>query len=363
MKKKYLLLTALTLSAVAVTAQTPAFANEATANAEEVQAMNRAEERTVVSRYLDTNGNRIIEDVMGNAGQKEIPGYIFKSFAAGVYRGEDGNLFEVYFHTYEKVEEAAVPENTETTTAEDSYSNFISIYTDVNGNMIAPQEKGQAGVKDIPGYRYLNQGAGNYKGQPSFGYVYEKIEEATVPEDKDTTSTESKEVSRYLDTNGNRIIEDVMGDAGQKEIPGYTFKSGGAGVEKGEDGNFFSVRFYVYEKVEEATVSEDKNTTSTDAKDQAKPADQAPASKFLLQGEGPKNAPWGWGIESVRDRSKLAAKEEKAATSASSAKATSSVKTLPETGTKSDNLTLAAGAVGLLGTLTLVQSRRKKRGN
>ncbi|MVX59693.1 LPXTG cell wall anchor domain-containing protein, partial [Streptococcus danieliae] len=152
-----------------------------------------------------------------------------------------------------------------------------------------PQEKGQAGVKEIPGYKHVSSGAGNYKGQPSFGYVYEKIEEATAPEDRDKTST--------------------------------------------------------------------------DAKDQSKPADQAPASKFLPQGEGPKNAPWGWGIESVRDRSELAAKEEKATVSANSAKATSSVKTLPETGTKSDNLTLAAGAVGLLGTLTLVQSRRKKRGN
>ncbi|MVX59577.1 hypothetical protein E5983_08045, partial [Streptococcus danieliae] len=270
MKKKYLLLTALTLSAVAATAQTPVFADEATANVEEVQAVNRAEERTVVSRYLDTNGNRIIEDVMGDAGQKEIPGYTFKSFAAGVDKGEDGNLFGVYFYTYEKVEEEAVPENTDTTTAEDPYSNFISIYTDVNGNMIAPQEKGQAGVKEIPGYKHVSSGAGNYKGQPSFGYVYEKIEEATAPEDKDTTSTDAKVedrtvVSRYLDTNGNRIIEDVMGDGGLKEIPGYTFKSFAAGVDKGEDGNLFGVYFYTYEKVEEEeVVLEDRDTTTAE---------------------------------------------------------------------------------------------------
>lgn len=295
MKKKYLLLTALTLSAFAATAQTPVFANEATVDAEEVQTMNRVEDRTVVSRYLDTNGNRIIEDVMGDGGKKEIPGYTFKSFAAGVDKGEDGNFFGVYF------------------------------------------------------------------------YTYEKVEEATTPEDKGTTPTdtieESREVSRYMDTNGNRIIEDIQGNAGQKEFLGYVFKSFGAGVQHTEDGTVLRVYNHVYEKVDEATTPEDKGSTSTEAKDQAKPADQAPESKFLPQGEGPKNAPWGWGTEFVGDRSELVAKAEKAAVSANSAKATNSVKTLPETGTKSDNLTLAAGAVGLLGTLTLVQSRRKKGTN
>ena len=180
----------------------------------------------VTAKYMDTEGNKISDDVVqsGNVGddystdQKDIAGYTFKE-VQGNPTGQFTDKEQTVTYVYTKNPVKAV--------------DVTAKYVDTEGNKISDDvvKSGNVGddystdQKDIEGYTF-KEVQGNPTGQFSdkeqtVTYVYTKnpVKAADV-------------TAKYVDTEGNKISDDVVksGNVGddystdQKDIEGYTFK-------------------------------------------------------------------------------------------------------------------------------------------
>ncbi|WP_226319383.1 MucBP domain-containing protein [Lactococcus lactis] len=180
----------------------------------------------VTAKYVDTDGNKISDDVVksGNVGdaytteQKTIDGYTFKEvqgIATGIFTDQAQTVTYVY------------------TKALVAGGDVTAKYVDTDGNKISDDVVKSGNVGDaytteqkiIDGYTFKEvQGSatGTFTDQAqTVTYVYTK----TLVAGGDVTA-------KYVDTDGNKISDDVVkpgnvGDAyttEQKTIDGYTFK-------------------------------------------------------------------------------------------------------------------------------------------
>ncbi|MDG6191605.1 MucBP domain-containing protein [Lactococcus garvieae] len=188
--------------------------------------------KDVTVKYVDTEGNKISDDVVKSGAigdnysteQKDIEGYTFKEVqgnATGQFT--DSPQTVTYVYTKNPVKAADV----------------ISKYVDTEGNKISDDvvKSGNIGdkytteEKDIDGYTFKEMGkdsaavSGDFTDKDqTVTYVYTKNPVAAA----DVTA-------KYVDTEGNKISDDIVksGNIGdkytteQKDIDGYTFKEMG----------------------------------------------------------------------------------------------------------------------------------------
>ncbi|MGV8956423.1 MucBP domain-containing protein [Lactococcus lactis] len=180
----------------------------------------------VTAKYVDTDGNKISDDVVksGNIGdaytteQKTIAGYTFKEVqgnAAGTFTDQTQTVTYVY--------------------AKDPIAggDVTAKYVDKDGNKISDDvvKSGNVGdyytteQKTIDGYTFKEvQGIAT-------GTFTDQVQTVTYVYTKDSVAA-GNVTAKYVDTDGNKISDDVVkpgnvGDAyttEQKTIDGYTFK-------------------------------------------------------------------------------------------------------------------------------------------
>lgn len=224
----------------------------------------------VTVKYEDTDGNTISGEVVktGNVGenytteQKDIEGYTFKKVkgdSAGVFTDQPQTVTYVYIKNVEPVSGADV-----TAKYVDTEGNKISDEVVMSGNI---GENYSTEQKTISGYTFKEvegSATGVFTDQPqTVTYVYTKnpVKIATV-------------IVKYVDTDGNKISEDVVktGNIGenysteQKDIEGYTFKEvkgTATGIYTGEA----QVVTYVYtkDKVDTTGISKVDNAPTSES--------------------------------------------------------------------------------------------------
>jgi LPXTG-motif cell wall-anchored protein len=212
--------------------------------------------------YVDTEGNKISDDVVksGNIGedytteQKEIEGYSFKE-VQGDASGKFTDQAQTVTYVYTKSPVAG--------------SDVTAKYVDTEGNKISEDvvKSGNIGEdytteqKEIEGYTFKEvQGdaSGKFTDQAqTVTYVYTKNPLAG-----------SDITAKYVDTEGNKISEDVVksGNIGEdystdkKEIEGYTFKE----VQGDASGKFTDQAqtvTYIYGQNDETVPGEETDTS------------------------------------------------------------------------------------------------------
>jgi polyhydroxyalkanoate synthesis regulator phasin len=189
----------------------------------------------VTAKYVDTEGNKISDDVVksGNIGdkytteQKDIEGYTFKEMGkdSAAVSGDFTAKAQTVTYVYTKNPVAAADV---TVKYVDTEGNKISDDVVKSGNI---GDKYTTEQKDIEGYTFKEMGkdsaavSGDFTAKAqTVTYVYTKNPVAAA----DVTA-------KYVDTEGNKISDDVVksGNIGdkytteQKDIEGYTFKEMG----------------------------------------------------------------------------------------------------------------------------------------
>ncbi|EEU13529.1 repeat protein [Anaerococcus vaginalis ATCC 51170] len=149
---------------------------------------------TVETRYVDTEGNQILADKVGTHDPSTIEGYQFVK----TEKDEKGNTV----HIYKKI--APVPK-------------VETRYVDENGNQLLPPKEGTQNQVNIDGYDYISTNKDN---NGNTIHVYKK---------KPTQDVET----RYVDTEGNQILADKAGTHDPSTIEGYQLVR----TEKDEKGN------------------------------------------------------------------------------------------------------------------------------
>ena len=149
---------------------------------------------TVETRYVDTEGNQILADKVGTHDPSTIEGYQFVK----TEKDEKGNTV----HIYKKI--APVPK-------------VETRYVDENGNQLLPPKEGTQNQVNIDGYDYVSTNKDN---NGNTIHVYKK---------KPTQDVET----RYVDTEGNQILADKAGTHDPSTIEGYQLVR----TEKDEKGN------------------------------------------------------------------------------------------------------------------------------
>ncbi|WP_236786589.1 SHIRT domain-containing protein [Anaerococcus ihuae] len=157
---------------------------------------------TVETRYFDTEGNQILADKAGENPASSIEGYQF----VRTEKDEKGNTV----HIYQKL--APVPK-------------VETRYVDENGNQLLPPKQGEQGSVAIEGYNYIRTSKDN---NGNTIHTYSK------------TPFEGVE-TRYFDTEGNQILADKAGENPASTIEGYQFVR----TEKDEKGN----TTHIYQKL------------------------------------------------------------------------------------------------------------------
>ncbi|USI65792.1 MucBP domain-containing protein [Lactococcus petauri] len=222
----------------------------------------------VTAKYIDTDGNKISDDVVksGNIGedytteQKDIPGYTFKEVkgnASGKFTDQAQTVTYVYEQT--KDQSTVVVHDSELTVGDTwkPEDNFDSA-TDYDGNVVPFSEITVDGSVDT-------SKVGTYKVTysrilPAFFSAenqgeYSAVATITV---KDAQPVKGGDVTaKYIDTDGNKISDDIVktGSVGetytteQIAIDGYTFKEV-QGKLTGQFTNQAQTVTYVYTKNE-----------------------------------------------------------------------------------------------------------------
>ena len=149
---------------------------------------------TLETRYVDTEGNQILADKAGTHDPSIIEGYQFVK----TEKDEKGNTV----HIYKKI--APVPK-------------VETRYVDENGNQLLPPKEGTQNQVNIDGYDYVSTNKDN---NGNTIHVYKK---------KPTQDVET----RYVDTEGNQILADKAGTHDPSTIEGYQLVR----TEKDEKGN------------------------------------------------------------------------------------------------------------------------------
>ena len=175
--------------------------NDKDGNVVHVYRFKQTPSSTVETRYVDTEGNQILADKSGTHDPSTIEGYQF----VRTEKDEKGNTV----HIYQKL--APVPE-------------VETRYVDENGNQLLPPKEGEQGSVAIDGYNYIRTSKDN---NGNTIHTYSK----TPFEDVET---------RYVDTEGNQILADKAGENPASTIEGYQFVR----TEKDDKGNIT----HIYQK-------------------------------------------------------------------------------------------------------------------
>ena len=175
--------------------------NDKDGNVVHVYRFKQTPSPTVETRYFDTEGNQILADKSGTHDPSTIEGYQF----VRTEKDEKGNTV----HIYQKL--APVPE-------------VETRYVDENGNQLLPPKEGEQGSVAIDGYNYIRTSKDN---NGNTIHTYSK----TPFEDVET---------RYVDTEGNQILADKAGENPASTIEGYQFVR----TEKDDKGNIT----HIYQK-------------------------------------------------------------------------------------------------------------------
>ena len=149
---------------------------------------------TVETRYVDTEGNQILADKAGTHDPSTIEGYQL----VRTEKDENGNTV----HIYKKL--APVPK-------------VETRYVDENGNQLLPPKEGTQNQVNIDGYDYVSTNKDN-NGNTIHVYKKKPIQDVET---------------RYLDTEGNQILADKAGTHDPSNIEGYQLVR----TEKDENGN------------------------------------------------------------------------------------------------------------------------------
>ena len=183
--------------------------------------------RQVVTSYVDENGKEIKSSEKGTKSKEEISGYVFKE----TKKDEKGNTIHVY--TKKSSSTVLIP-NTE--------NGQITIWKDVDGNIIKTQENGKKEHSVINGYVY-DHSEEDKDGNTT--HIYRKV--------NSTTSEVNEKQTSYVDENGKAVQTTKQGQHPQDKIAGYEFVR----TETDANGN---VR-HVYRQVSQspATVEQRKN--------------------------------------------------------------------------------------------------------
>ena len=166
---------------------------------------------TVETRYVDTEGKQILADKAGTHDPSTIEGYQL----VRTEKDEKGNTV----HIYKKL--APVPK-------------VETRYVDENGNQLLPPKEGTQNQVNIEGYDYVSTNKDN---NGNTIHVYKK---------KPTQDVET----RYVDTEGNQILADKAGTHDPSTIEGYQLVR----TEKDEKGN----TRHIYQKLAPAVKVETK---------------------------------------------------------------------------------------------------------
>ena len=175
--------------------------NDKDGNVVHVYRFKQTPSSTVETRYVDTEGNQILADKSGTHDPSTIEGYQF----VRTEKDEKGNTV----HIYQKL--APVPE-------------VETRYVDENGNQLLPPKEGEQGSVAIDGYNYIRTSKDD---NGNTIHTYSK----TPFEDVET---------RYVDTEGNQILADKAGENPASTIEGYQFVR----TEKDDKGNIT----HIYQK-------------------------------------------------------------------------------------------------------------------
>ncbi|MCC4119941.1 MucBP domain-containing protein [Lactococcus lactis] len=234
---------------------------------------NSVKAADVTAKYVDTEGNKISDDVVksGNIGenysteQKDISDYTFKEVqgnATGQFTDKAQTV--TYVYTRNPVKAADV----------------TAKYIDIEGNKISDDvvKSGNVGddysteQKDIFGYTF-KEVQGNVTGQ-----FTDKVQTVTYIYTKNPVKA-ADVTAKYVDTEGNKISGDVVksGNVGddysteQKDISGYTFKE----VQGNSTGQFTDKAqtvTYVYTKIKNSTSGNTiaRTTSSSQSNSKAK---------------------------------------------------------------------------------------------
>ena len=157
---------------------------------------------TVETRYVDTEGKQILADKVGTHDPSTIEGYQFVK----TEKDEKGNTV----HIYKKI--APVPK-------------VETRYVDENGNQLLPPKEGTQNQVNIDGYDYVSTNKDN-NGNTIHVYKKKPIQDVET---------------RYLDTEGNQILADKAGTHDPSTIEGYQLVR----TEKDEKGN----TRHIYQKI------------------------------------------------------------------------------------------------------------------
>ena len=149
---------------------------------------------TLETRYVDTEGNQILADKAGTHDPSTIEGYQFVK----TEKDEKGNTV----HIYKKI--APVPK-------------VETRYVDENGNQLLPPREGTQNQANIDGYDYVSTNKDN-NGNTIHVYKKKPIQDVET---------------RYVDTEGNQILADKAGTHDPSTIEGYQLVR----TEKDENGN------------------------------------------------------------------------------------------------------------------------------
>ena len=149
---------------------------------------------TVETRYVDTEGNQILADKAGTHDPSTIEGYQFVK----TEKDEKGNTV----HIYKKI--APVPK-------------VETRYVDENGNQLLPPKEGTQNQVNIDGYDYVSTNKDN-NGNTIHVYKKKPIQDVET---------------RYVDTEGNQILADKAGTHDPSTIEGYQFVK----TETDDEGN------------------------------------------------------------------------------------------------------------------------------
>ena len=158
---------------------------------------------SVVTKFVDENGNPLAMEEKGKKDKKDIPAYEF----VRTYTDKDGNIVHVY-----KFKQTPNP------TVE-------TRYVDTEGNQILADKAGTHDPSTIEGYQFVKTEK-DEKGNTV--HIYKKI--APVP----------KVETRYVDENGNQLLTPKEGTQNQVNIDGYDYVS----TNKDNNGN----TIHVYKK-------------------------------------------------------------------------------------------------------------------
>ena len=139
---------------------------------------------SVVTKFVDENGNPLAKDEDGKQDKKDFPGYEFVETKTD----KDGNVVHVY---------KLIPSPTVETR-----------YVDTEGNQILADKAGTHDPSTIEGYQFVRTEK-DEKGNTV--HIYQKL--APVP----------KVETRYVDENGNQLLLPKEGTQAQETIEGYQF--------------------------------------------------------------------------------------------------------------------------------------------